>query len=261
MVAGLTKNRLHQYPDFTVKASAGLIPGVSPFFKFGANYDIDTATTPEDIHTLGGDFLFPTASSTLSVVSTSAQDGVGGTGIRNMTIEGLDSNYNLISEDVILDGINPVVTQKSFLRHHRSYGTLAGSAQVAVGNIIITHSEGDICEILATEGQSLTATYTVPKNHILLLNVLVASIERTNTNSSAEMHFEVKHPLQNVWRIQTSFSVVGAGASSFNRFTNQFFPITEQLDLKVKCESVSVNGSRVSAGFDGFLINLEVFQW
>jgi len=251
-----------QFPDFLMRASAGLISGVTPIFKFGENQDIDTGTVPEDIIAGGGAKLFPTVSSTISIVSSSVEDkDVTGTGLRSVFLSGLDSNYDVIEETVILDGTGAVVTTNSFFRLHRVTGVSAGSSQTSVGNITFTHSEGTITVITAGHGQTQDATYTVPRDHILLIDRLKASLERTSSGAGAEVHFEVKLFGSNVWREQATVSVAAAGSSFVERDTQLWFPIPEKTDLRMRCSQVATNNSALSAAFDALLINQKLFAW
>ena len=135
-----TVRRAIQYPDFILKASAGLIAGVTPFFKFGVNLDIDTGSVPEDVISTSGIKLFPTTESTLDIVSTSASDGVVGTGIQQITIQGLDTDYNVVSEDIIMNGTTAVTSTLSYLRLDTAKGLTAGSSGFNAGDITIAQS-------------------------------------------------------------------------------------------------------------------------
>jgi len=245
--------------SFEMLASAGLIKGIDVLFKFGLNSNIDTGTTPQDIISLGGSKLFPISASTISLVSDSAQDSPSGTGLREILVNGLDSNFALISETIETDGLAPVVTNKEFFRVCRLSGTLGGSSQQAVGNIVATHSEGAISQILANYGESLDACYTVPRGHILLIDRLKASIERTQSGAGAEIHFEIKTNGQNVWQEKSTLSVSASGSSFVERDTSLWFPVPEETDLRIRVETVETNNTSISAAFDGLLINLSEY--
>jgi len=252
---------IRQFPDFMMRVSAGKVQGASLLFKFGRNEDIDTTTTPEDVHSLGGVKLFPVAASTLSIVSTSAQDGVAGTGIQQLVVEGLDSSYNLISETIITNGLTPVITVNTYLRVYRMQGILSGTSKDAIGNIIATHSEGAISEIEATRGQSADCTYTVPAGHTLLVDRLTASLERTASGAGAELHFEIKIFGTNTWTEKADISVAASGTSYLVRDSDLWFPVQEKTDIRIHIQSVSTNNTAVSASFDAILINNGIFAW
>lgn len=258
-----SSRRQQQYPEFFFMAFAGLIPGISPLYKFGRNLDIDTGTVPEDIVDQGGEALFPNAASTLSIVSTSANDtNTTGIGLNSIVIEGLDSNYDQISETILLDGLTPVVSSNSYLRLHRIYSTLAGSLQVSAGIISVTHSEGLIGQIPAGVAQSLMAVYTVPSKHTYMIFDIFTSMLKKSSSSQFELHFEIKSFGSNSWRIQQPISTIADGASSFQRsIPNLYFNIPEKTDIRLRVQEVSTNDVGVSASFDGLLIDTGVFKW
>jgi hypothetical protein len=249
------------YPDFLFLASAGLIKGVSPLFKFGENPDIDTASVPEDINSLGGIKLFPTAASTISLVSDSAQDAVSGTGLSSVNVIGLDANYDALEEVVTMTGATPVVTTGEFLRVNALEGLLAGSDQRATGNIIATHSEGNIGEILLNHGHSLDVSYTVPAGHKLMIDRLKASLERTAAGAGAEIHFEIKVFGTNTWKEVATVSISAAGSSFVERDTDLWLPIAAKTDVRMHVSQVATNNTAISAAYDGLLVNLDEFAW
>lgn len=249
------------FSDFLFKISAGQVYGASPFFKFGENPDIDTGTAPEDIISQGGDKLFPSTVSTISIVSTSAQDGVAGTGILTLKILGLDINYNLIEETITTNGLTPVVTTKEFLMVHRMYGLTAGTSKQAVGDLTATHNEGIISLILATHGQTLDCSYTVPTNHLLLLNTFGSSIERTASGAGAHVHFNMCDFNSNVWRNQATASTATSGTSFAQRDAGVWFPVQEKTSIKLTVETVETNNTIVAGFFDGVLLDLTKFRF
>ena len=246
---------------YELLAASERVPGITPLFKFGSNFDIDTGSVPEDVITLGGEKLFPTVASTIDLVSSDAQDSAAGTGIQTLKILGLDVDYNIIEEDKTLNGITPVTTTAEFLRVFRMYGLTGGSAQRAVGNILATHSEGDISAIIAGEGQTLDATYTVPANHAFYLERFFGSVDRSTAASSAQLQIEIRLPNTNVWRVQSTISAAGQGTSFADRFTFMRFVVPEKTDIRVRVDWVENNNTRVSGSFDGYLINLDRFVW
>ena len=257
-----TNRRAIQYPDFYFMAYAGLIPGVSPVFKFGRNLDIDTGTVPEDIVDQGGVALFPIATSTISIASTSTNDTNTGTGINTLIITGLDNNYDQIQEEVTLNGLTPVVTSSSFLRVFSMYATLSGSLQVADGTISATHNEGLISQIPINTAQTLSAIYTVAKNHTLMIFDIFTTMLKKSSASQFELHFEIKMFGSNSWRIQQPLSTIAEGTSSFERSSNNmYFRVPEKTDMRLRVHEVSTNDIGVSAGIDGLLINENEFKW
>ena len=135
--------------------------------KFGQNPDIDTGTSPEDIWVAGGTMTFLTAAETMDVASDSAQDAVAGTGAAGLTIFGLDNEYNLISESIVLTGLTPVTTVNSYIRVYRAVTTDPGSGETNAGNISITASTAATTQAYVGLGIGITEQthWTVPAGY------------------------------------------------------------------------------------------------
>ena len=68
-----------------------------------------------------------TTAETMDVTSTSANDTSGGTGARQVLIDGLDNDFNHIRELVSLNGLTTVTTSNSFLRINEANVATSGS--------------------------------------------------------------------------------------------------------------------------------------
>lgn len=110
--------------------------GALALSKSGYNDDIDTGT--ETVWSSGGTFTPLASPSTLSIVSTSINDTVAGSGARRILIEGVDVNRNFQAETLILTGIIPAVTATSWLGINNMCVVDAGSGQTNAGDINVT---------------------------------------------------------------------------------------------------------------------------
>ena len=54
-------------------------------------------------------WIMPDTATTLSVVSTSAEDGVAGDGIITLLLQGLDQNFEPITDEITMNGTTPVL--------------------------------------------------------------------------------------------------------------------------------------------------------
>jgi hypothetical protein len=131
--------------------------------KFGYNADVDTTTDPEDVWDAGGLYAFPSAAAETSIVSSAGADDLASTGARTVRVEGLDANYQVITEDVEMDGATPVVLSAEFLRVYRAQVLTAGSGGINAGAIDVKHGATVLARIGIGNGQTLMAIYTVPK--------------------------------------------------------------------------------------------------
>jgi hypothetical protein len=107
--------------------------------------------------TTGGDYVFPTSSATLTLVSTSASDTMG------IFIAGLDINFNMISETVTLNGTTGVASVNSYYRINGLY-VVSGSN---VGTITAVQGAGTTVYGQINPGNGITqmSVYTVPKGY------------------------------------------------------------------------------------------------
>lgn len=153
--------------NFGVEVSRGNVEGYSWFIVDGTNQNI--GTTEESLWEEGGIYVAPFSASTMTVSSDDANDTSAGTGLRTVLIEGLDTNYEVISETITLNGTSGVTTSNSYLRVRRMTGETAGSTDINTGIIYIgtgTITSGKPANVFnlipKDSGISKTAAYTVP---------------------------------------------------------------------------------------------------
>lgn len=157
--------------EFVKAVSMGLVPGYSVVHKFGAINGLTTTLTPI---TNGGFYRTPTSTVTLEAISTSANDTAAGTGLQQLTIEYLDSNFNVQVATMEMAGAAASTTVSGVLRLLRMYGTRSGTYATQTsfsqkGAITVREAGGGITwGTLPVEsgtlglGQSLIGCYTVP---------------------------------------------------------------------------------------------------
>lgn len=156
--------------DFLYQVSRGLVPGhkIVPFVlrKRGLG------ATLEDIGNIVGSIQFPSVAAPVSLVSTSALDNgvTPNTGARTLLVEGLDANYDEVSEIINLNGLTAVLTATSFLRVHKMTVLAAGSLLANQGSITAIVGGATQCIISVTsagssggDNVSYQANYTVPR--------------------------------------------------------------------------------------------------
>lgn len=165
--------------DYLLALSEGDIAGHTPFSKFGRVSGVNAAAV--DVWAGEGGtasvYVFPSAAQTMNVVSSSANDDEGNTGIEKIMLVGLDTNYAEISEEVTLNGTTAVETTASFLRINSCYATQVGTNGSAVGAITVKNTAGTPNTITySTISAGLTACrqliYTVPAGLTLYITSL-----------------------------------------------------------------------------------------
>ena len=157
-------------PNFLFDVARGNLEGASAVNLFGFNRSV--ALDYETIWNDGGNFTFPSTALALTVTTSSALD-YG----KTLIIEGLDTNYNIISEVVTLaDG--GTVTTALFFRINLMI-MLTGEN---VGNIDAVNADVKYGYIEAATGVMQACIYTVPRNHSLYLFRIDVNSATTNGN-------------------------------------------------------------------------------
>lgn len=117
---------------------------------------------------------FPTTAKTMRIkAGGNANDDAAGTNTRQVTIQGIDSNWDLITEAITTAGASASAnTTASFFRVLKAWSSQNGSYGGSnAGAIVIESSDGatDMCTIDAVDGVSHHAHFLVPNNHQALL--------------------------------------------------------------------------------------------
>lgn len=223
-------------PEFILDISRGRVEGWSLVLFYGSNLAV--TTTEADLWQAGVDMSFPTVAGVITIVSTSAQDDAGGTGVNTLLITGLDANFDVITEVVSLDGLTPVVTAKSFLRFHSAQGIAAGTSQENVGNITGTIGGDVVMLIVASDSNSLQFTYTVPAGHMLYFQQANVWQGRDNAVSTS-LRVRPNVPPGLPWFRLGSNEVYRTGLQA-DLFST---PIGEKTDIRVTGKQITGGGS------------------
>lgn len=224
------------------------IPGVIPRYKFGKSTAIN-ASNFETIWREGGSYITPTTATTASIVSTSTNDTAAGTGARTLYVEGLDSDYNLLSETVTLNGTTPVLTTGEYLRFNRMFILTAGSLKTSGGTIRATVDSKVCASIIPEDNQSEVCHYTVPAGYTAYVNQLQFSVGQ---GKEVEIQVRVRWPgEESVYRTVSSFFVYQA---SSNIHIHIPLAVPEKSDLQFIAKSAAGTVA-VAAVFDTVLIS------
>lgn len=143
--------------------SRGLVNGSEPFGGYGERTTAG-AVTNGVIWPDGAYNVPPAAGVQMSFVSTSAQDGVGGTGIRTLHVHYLDANLDPQVADITLNGLTPVlsvVTNIRFIQcmHLETYG----SDKAAAGTITATNGGTVYSQINTGDVRCSSSARMVPR--------------------------------------------------------------------------------------------------
>ena len=151
--------------DFLIEVQKGNIPGHRIVHKFGRNDSVPNGSW-QFVNQLGFTAWPLSAPTTVRGKAGDAADTAAGAGAREITIRGIDSNFNEIDEAVATAGASASAnTSASFWRVHRAWVSAVGTSGAAnTGNVIIENSGGgtDLIQITADEGQTQFGGWTVP---------------------------------------------------------------------------------------------------
>lgn len=177
IVESITRNRLHE--PFELQVGRGLITNHQNVEIFGYSTTIgSTALGPvwEGLTPSGGNYTYPSSASQLTIVSSSASD----TSALSVQINGLDANFNLLSENIALNGTTAVTSVNSYYR----INSLACTNGLNVGNITAKIGSTLYAQINAGIGQTQMSIYTVPNGYTFYLSYIQANANIGFTSSA-----------------------------------------------------------------------------
>lgn len=165
-----------------------------------------------------------------------------------ITINGLNSDYELQSESVVLNGATAVPTTKQYLRIN-SMSVSVGSATNPAGAVYLKNQAGTVtyAQINAGVGRTQAAIYTVPAGYTFFLS-------RIDVNTSLNGNDFVTY--QN--RTATPAGVIQLTQQApfaINYHTQRVMPrpFLEKTDIQLMCKVQSGTGA-VSISQEGYLI-------
>jgi hypothetical protein len=240
-----------KYYPFELMVANSYISDHSTNHKFGAvpAMSINNTGTIWDINNT----LYPwTALDTPAVVNVernnASDDGLV------VTVQGLDSNWAVQSEEITITGADQVGT-KLFRRVSRAFVTSA-TASTNVGDIDIEAGAAGgttVARITAGQGQTLMAVYTVPAGTTGYLYQGTATVQ-SGADATGFMYVRY-NSVGTTFRVAHTFEVVGAGGQYFYPFPFPF-ELPEKTDIDVRA-TVRSNNARVTAAFDLLLVTDE----
>ncbi len=161
--------------DFNLQVARGQIPGVSLVNLYGYQSAVHTAYIP--IWENATTYTYPPNGGVqMLLYSSSASD----TNV-SVLIDGLDANYAMISETLVLtNGATGVTTTKTYLRINSI--RVVGSVN-PVGTLTLSSSDKvtPYAKILAGVGKNQTSMYTVPAGYTFYLNRVTATASATSS--------------------------------------------------------------------------------
>lgn len=212
-------------------------------------------TTEETIWEEGGIYTFPSSATTMTLSSSSANDTSAGTGLRTVTVDGLDTNHAEITEVVTLSGQTGVTTTNSYLRVNRITGSTAGSTKSNEGTVYIgtgTVTAGKPANVfnLIEIGSNISHSgfFTVPAGKEFYIPSAIISVESGKfVEITLVITAENGVPLQiNQWDISGSVVL-------FNTQITQIIAAKTDIEFRATNSTGGGGDSKVKETFYGIL--------
>jgi len=248
--------------NWLIDVQQGKIQGHSLVHKFGRNPAVASGTEEGVLQISGGQFIFRTSATTFRIAAGGdVADTAAGAGAREITIQGIDSNLNEVTETIATAGASASsATTASFWRVHRAWvsdcGTYTGNN---VADIVVEDSGGAASHIMiaAGEGQSQYAGYTIPSGKTGYLLSLHGSVGANKDDAEVKVYtrdnFNDVTAGYQAKRLRLNYD----GATGFLPYT----PISPELalspltDIWVTAVGAGAGGSTVSIDFEILLVD------
>lgn len=233
-----------------IHIARGGMASTSHINKFGFNDQVPT--TFEVIAVGSSNFTYPTTAGVVSIVSDDANDDDGDTGARTVSVQGLDGDYNQITETVTMNGTIAVTTNASFLRIFRMRVETAGSSGGLEGTITASVGGNELARIDPDfDNQTLQAAYTVPAGKTAYLIRMQTTSTKDNKaamvglftrSSNADSVFTVKQLIE-IYRnnVVVDFPVP--------------IEIPEKTDIELRGKNLNSGNVSIGGTFDLILVD------
>lgn len=210
----------------------GNYPKLGGIDKFGY---LPTATTSYKT-VWDGDSIYAYPSSAVTMTATSASAGTDEN--VEITIQGLDTNYDALTETVTLNASGTATTNGEFLRVFRAY---VSNGTDLDGDVSIANGGTTYAKITAEMQQTLMAVYTIPRGYRGYLVAGNMSVEKNQPVVAKLMTRRVGGVLR-VSGLVTSFGV------PFQRTWNLPPVLDEKTDIEIRAKAGATTS--IAAGFE-----------
>jgi len=241
------------FEPFDLQVSRGQIQGHRNVTVFGFNPDVDTSQV--SVWPLSSLITFPASALQMTVSSTSANDTAAGTGARTVVVQGLDANYNEVSETVTMNGQTAVTMTTAMLRVNYAYVATAGSSNCAVGEIYIgtgTVTAGvpaTTYDIIKFDyNNTTTGSYTIPAGYTGYVSQGLFSTGQAGGSNSVQGRL-LSRGLNNI-RMTAAITTINNGVA------NYVFEYPLAIPEKTTLEATAIGSSSNNAVSSLFILVL-----
>lgn len=224
-----------------IPIAAGEVSGYSHINKFGYSDNISSLSTVWDGSNI---YSYSTSAGAVTVESDAATNGDDGAVIE---VQGLDSSYNLVTQDITISGATGTGTTNLIRVFRAKVKAAAVGEDTNVGDIDIDIDGALRAKILEGKGQTLMAVYTVPAGKTAYLLNITMSVDK-----NVDVIFQLMaHPHDDGgWNIKGQFGTFGSPVDHNYPVPLKF---TEKTDIEVRADAGSTCGG--GATFDIILVD------
>jgi len=230
-----------RYEPFDLQVARGLVTYHNTVNIYGYQTAVTTSFIP--VWENATAYTYPVSAAQMHLAGS-----VGDTA--TITINGLDANYNSISENLVLNGATSVVTVNSYLRIN-GLSVAVGSATNPSGVVTLKNLTDTVtyAQINAGVGRSQAAIYTVPAGYTFYLSRVDGYTSFNGNNASYATYRNQS--------ISSSGVVTLTQQSPFTQFYHAQRvmprPFNEKTDIQVQC-TTSTGTAAVTFALEGYLI-------
>jgi hypothetical protein len=242
--------RANRSDDYMKRVAAGEVTGQFAVNKFGQNTSIDSGTE-EEIWDGSVSYSFPLTATITHI--RQATDQVGTDGGITIEVQGLNANWDLTVQNVVLDAVDTtteVVLGTPLIRVFRmkvlAFVSVAADLWVGATGVGAITAKAIIA---AGNNQTLMAIYTVPAGCTAYMTCYYAHVNpATNLDPTSNPIKLWARDNANGYERQIKH-VVGQTAGGFQHFFTPNVKYTEKTDIIITAQPVG-KAADVSAGFD-----------
>jgi hypothetical protein len=232
-------SRFGLYEPFDLQVARGQITGHSTVNIYG--YQPAVVQTFIPLWENATAYTYPVAATIMNLAGSNGDTA-------SILVSGLDTNYVLQSETLVLNGTTPVPTTKAYLRIN-SMRVTAGSATNPAGVVTLKDLTNTTiyAQINTGVGRTQAAIYTVPAGYTFYLSRV-----DLNTSLNGNNHVTYRNRSANPSGVVT-LTQQAPFAISYNAQRVMPRPFVEKTDIQLQAKIDSTTGE-VSVSAEGYLI-------
>lgn len=177
------------FGSYENEISRGNVRGAYPVSAYGKVITSGSMTSGL-VQSQDGTVLHVPQGVQMSLVSTSANDTEGGTGVHTVVVEYLNGDLDYSFELVTLNGLTPVTMLATDVRWVYSvHMATVGSGGMAAGNVTLSHNSITYAQMTAGQRSSQSSFYRVPRNKTMYVSAIYGGSSSGTAATSTLLEF------------------------------------------------------------------------